>query len=106
MHGNEHAVYVVTICVPLKMHKTMLEDPFMGKSDIVKSGWLKGKWVHLQGKIGESTRFYQRKRHYSYAKSNTGRVIDTLTSIILNSCFIYRRYSGCFDVFERQRFSI
>jgi hypothetical protein len=76
------------------MHERMLEDPSIGEL------------VHLQGKIGESTRFPRRKKEYSYATSNTGILIDTLTAIILNSCFICRKAAGRFEICKRTRFPI
>ncbi len=62
MHANQRAVYAVTICVPLQMHERMSKDPSIRQLDIVKNARLDGELVHLQGKIGESTRFPRRKK--------------------------------------------
>ncbi len=66
MHENQHLVYAVTICVPLKMHERMLKDPSIEELQIIKNACLDEDLVHLQGKIGELIRFPRREKYYKY----------------------------------------
>jgi hypothetical protein len=63
-------------------------------------------WSIYKEKSVNQHDFLGAKKDYSYATSNTGILIGTLTAIILNSCFICRTAGGRFKISKTTRLPI
>ncbi len=85
LHENKFAVYVLTIAVPITIHKKMLSDRTLKKLKFLQHENVErvGEIVNIAGKIGESTNLRSRKNNYYSCVNRTGTY----------SCFTERTHS-------------
>jgi hypothetical protein len=54
----------------------MKDDPTLGGLNIIKEAWFEDQFVHLQGKIGETSDLKGRLYNYKHSSSNSGKFND------------------------------
>jgi len=69
-------VYALTVYVPRTLYDHMKDDPTLGRLNIIKEAWFEDQFVHLQGKIGESSDVKGRLYNYKHNSSNSGKFND------------------------------
>lgn len=62
--------------MPQKVFNRPEKHETLGRMKIVKGAFPDGKCVHLQGKIGETTRFQGRAKDYNSGSSHKGMLND------------------------------